>query len=70
MYPGWHATVDGEPAAVLRVDHAFRAVPIPSGDVEVEFVYRPDSFRHGVWISLISLILAAASLGLPRRGFA
>lgn len=69
-YPGWHASVDGEPADVLRVDHAFRAVPIPGGDVEVEFVYRPDSFRHGVWISLFSLVLALTSLGLPRRGFA
>ncbi|MCA8980286.1 MAG: YfhO family protein [Planctomycetes bacterium] len=69
-YPGWRATVSGEPAEVLRVDHAFRAVRVPGGDVEVEFVYRPVSFRRGLWISALSLLVALASWLRPRPGVA
>jgi len=69
-YPGWHATVNGESSEVLRVDHAFRAVRVPAGNVEVEFEYRPPSFTRGIWISALSLLLALATLLLPRRGIA
>jgi hypothetical protein len=40
-YPGWQATVDGEPVEILRANYAFRAVWLGEGEHVVEFVYRP-----------------------------
>jgi hypothetical protein len=40
-HPWWFATVDGEPADILRANVMFRAVPIPEGRHEVRFEFRP-----------------------------
>ncbi len=37
----WVATVDGEPAALLRANGVFRAVPVPAGTHEVRLRYVP-----------------------------
>ena len=53
--PGWKATVDGEPADVLRANVAFRAVAVPAGRHLVELVYRPRPLLAGVSISAFTL---------------
>ncbi|MDY6876032.1 MAG: YfhO family protein [Chloroflexota bacterium] len=55
-YPGWQATVDGEPAPVLRANYAFRAVWLGAGEHVVEFVYRPRAVMIGIRLSVGSLI--------------
>jgi hypothetical protein len=55
-YPGWHATLDGQPADILRADYYFRAVLLPEGEHRVEFVYDPLSLRLGVFLSGVDLI--------------
>ncbi len=38
---GWTATIDGAPAKLLRVDGAFRAVPVPAGTHRIDMRYDP-----------------------------
>jgi membrane protein YfhO len=67
--PGWKATVDGEPAPVLEVDHALRGVAVPSGQHRVEFTYRPSTLVAGAAVSgttVLGLIVASLA-GLRRR---
>ena len=49
--PGWHATVDGEPAPVVRANVAFRAVAAPAGRHVIEQVYRPRPVLLGLALS-------------------
>jgi hypothetical protein len=69
-FPGWKATVDGEEAAVERVNYTQRAVRVPAGQHEVRFEYSPASWTAGWIISLATLVAIAAVAGwasLRRR---
>jgi hypothetical protein len=68
-YPGWHATLDGKPASILRANGLFRAVVVPKGEHRVVFAYTPSSFRNGAWLSAASLALwiAVMAFALRRR---
>jgi hypothetical protein len=68
-FPGWQATLDGRPAAILRTDYLYRGVVIPAGEHVVEFVYRPRSFLLGALGSVLGLLgvcLLAAGRGGER----
>jgi hypothetical protein len=66
-YPGWRATVDGQPAEILRANALARAVAIPAGAHQVEFVYDPLSVKIGAAISLVTLLGLAIVFVLDRR---
>jgi hypothetical protein len=50
-YPGWAASIDGQPVTLYRGDYLFRAVRLPPGEHRVSFVYRPFSFFAGLGIT-------------------
>jgi uncharacterized membrane protein YidH (DUF202 family) len=66
---GWHASVDGKPAAVVPADHALGAVFVPAGRHEVTLRYEPEAWRLGELICGLSvlLLLALATVPLRRR---
>ncbi|MBI5801736.1 MAG: YfhO family protein, partial [Verrucomicrobia bacterium] len=57
FYPSWHATVNGQPAPVLRANHAFQAIPIPAGKSTVRLDYVDWPFRIGASISLATMLV-------------
>ena len=70
FYHRWKATVDGQPAPILRANHAFQAVQVPSGEHRVELVYKDTPFRYGACISIVTLIACASGLVRARKGSA
>ena len=53
-YPGWVATVDGTKTDIKRANYLFRAIYIPSGEHEIEMVYKPRWFYFGLALSMLS----------------
>ncbi|MGQ0722357.1 MAG: hypothetical protein ACT4PE_12415 [Candidatus Eiseniibacteriota bacterium] len=66
-YPGWKASVAGRERPIHRVDHIFRGVVVGPEDREVNFEYRPASFRLGAALSLAGLALLALGSWLVSR---
>ena len=66
-YPGWRATLDGEPIPILRANYAFRAVRLPAGKHVVEFRYKPMSFYLGSFVTAITLFGGAVLLFKMHR---
>jgi hypothetical protein len=66
-YPGWRATIDGQPAPVLRGDVLFRVVPVPGGEHDVHFRFAPMSIEVGAAISLASLACLLVAFGLAAK---
>jgi hypothetical protein len=68
-FPGWAATVDGAPAAVLKVDGALRGVALAPGAHTIEFTYRPAWPLEGLAVTLLTAVVVLAWVLRPRRGF-
>ena len=62
-YPGWTATVNGEPAPIYRANLIFRALQVPAGDSTVEFRFDPQMWRAALYIGA-SLWIIALLIGL------
>jgi hypothetical protein len=69
FYPGWQASLDGQPAPILRAFYTLRAVPVPPGEHTVTLSFQPLSFTIGAIISAITLVtVMVALLWLKRSG--
>lgn len=66
-YPGWTATVSGEPAPIYRANYVSMAVLVPAGRNEVELRFVTPGFRLGMLGSGISLSVLLAIWIVARR---
>ena len=70
-YPGWQATVDGNPARLVRTNYLLRALCVPAGEHRVVLVYDPVLLKPGLVITGLALLLiigAAICTMRPRGG--
>lgn len=61
-YPGWQATVNGQPTELWRTNYTLIGVPLPVGatDISLEFSSRP--YEIGRVVTIVALLVSAALL--------
>jgi hypothetical protein len=68
FYPGWKATVDGEPATIYQTDYVLRGLFLKEGKHLIKFTYEPTRLKLALAIALLSTILIAAiSMYLDKK---
>ena len=72
-YPGWTATVDGQPAELGRVNYILRALNVKPGKHDVVLTFKPKSVNttetiaYVSYVILILVVLGAAIMEYRRR---
>lgn len=66
LYPGWKVQVDGKSAPLLNVS-SFMATPILEGVHKYEFVFDPVSFKLGLLLSVLSLVVTGILIARDVR---
>ena len=72
-YPGWTATIDGQPTEVGRANYVLRAINVPAGKHEVVFSFKPQSIQTTETIAyvalgvLVLLVVVAIVLNLKKK---
>jgi hypothetical protein len=68
-FPGWKVFVNGKKEKIYRANYNFRAIPLEAGNHEVDFEYKPMSFKLGAVISFLGIIgCLIVSLAARYRG--
>jgi len=66
-HPGWRASVDSQPATILRTNHVLRGVVLPPGEHEVVFEFAPKSLRFGGCLSLVGVLVLITLVVMERH---
>ena len=69
-YPGWKATVDGQPSPIVTSNLLYRGVVIPAGQHEIVHRYHPAALVRGALAggALLAALLCALLLAQRRAG--
>jgi hypothetical protein len=69
--PGWSATIDGEPAKIVRGDHAWQVVALPvPGEHKIILTYKAPGRALGWLVSGATALALLAAVWFRRRGAA
>ncbi len=72
FYPGWEATLSGQPVPLFVANHALVALWVPPGEHTVALRFRPRSLTQGLYLAALGALVGAALCLLPfvtrRRG--
>jgi hypothetical protein len=67
-YPGWQATVDGQPTTIWKANYTFRGIIVSEGEHVIEMRFRPPVFRLGLTVTLVTVaIILFGSAGVAVR---
>ena len=56
-YPGWTATIDGQPAELGRVNYILRALRVPAGKHQVKLAFFPQSVDTTETIAYVAYVV-------------
>jgi hypothetical protein len=63
-YPGWTATVDGQPAKLGRVDYVLRALNVSAGHHQVVLDFHPSSVAETETVAYVGYVLLLLFIAL------
>ena len=69
FYPGWTATVDGEPAPILRTNALFRGLILEPGPHRVVQRFQSSPFRIGLALCATAALASLLLVLIPRDRF-
>ena len=64
---GWSATVNGQPAQIVKVNVGFMAVEVPAGTAEIRFDYRTPGFTAGAAVTAVGFAGLGVYVWVSRR---
>lgn len=64
FYPGWEATINGQPATIWRTDYALRGVCVDAGQYQVTFQFKPTILRYGAVVTAVGVMILLGALVL------
>jgi hypothetical protein len=67
MYPGWTATIDGQPTKSMGFENMFRSVNLSAGRHTVVWTFKPQSVYWGALVSGIAVMILAAMAHIRFR---
>ena len=69
-YPaGWKATVDGKEVKIYKTDYMLRSVFLEPGKHDIRMEFKPDKFRLGLLVTLVTsgLLILGTGIGIRRK---
>lgn len=62
-YPGWKATIDGQPAEIGRADYVLRCMNVPAGEHQIVMTFNPESIAKTETVANVSFVLLLLAVG-------
>lgn len=62
-YTGWKAYINGKEVPTCRANYVLRAMPLPAGNYNIEFVFEPQSYQVGKILTIICSLLLTLAIG-------
>jgi hypothetical protein len=60
FYPGWEASIDGQPARILRGNYLFRVLELPKGRHSIVLEFAPWTIRLGTGVTIVVIFALGA----------
>jgi hypothetical protein len=58
FYPGWQASIDKKVVPIIKANICNRAIFVPAGRHQIDFVYTPESLRSGIALLFVGVFMA------------
>ena len=67
FYPGWVATVDGQPTEIMLANFLLRGIELPAGKHMINMKYVAPAARNGAMISIVTVIVLISLVFVSYR---